>query len=273
MREALSKRESAFGFRIDERSLEQKGVLFSLSILSSRRPDRYFYGIGIESSEDNKSSIPLRMFRVDAKWSIRVSSDLAAEPVIRYRSVKDSYDEQHYTAQPSSNGYSFEKYSRDADRYYSAGLQAIYDNRPAGDFSYSGLVASACVTRVFSESRSIRYGDEYWLYGATLKHHFEIPTGGKSLSLSAKVDGIRIASNRKAPFWDLPTIGGQNLLRGPAWEAFDLKDLKTGYGFELKTDLDDNFAFDFQIAHSREGLQLYVGTSSRLSLLSGEMNR
>jgi outer membrane protein assembly factor BamA len=124
------------------------------------------------------------------------------------------------------------------------------------------------------------------------------------LHLSAETRGVRRINNDAVPFWSLPILGGEDHLRGfpvdrfrdyvtlllsaqyrypifgrfngclfvdfgsaaPAWESFELSDFRTGYGWELLTHISDDFVFKFQVAHGRDGFQLYVGTSTVLDL-------
>jgi hypothetical protein len=107
-----------------------------------------------------------------------------------------------------------------------------------------------------------------------------------------------------AAFWHLPTLGGTEYLRGypadrfrdnvtavasieyhypiyqnlrgsffvdfgsaaSAWEAFELDEFRTGYGWQLESDLDANLRFRFQFAHSREGFQIHFSTFTRFAI-------
>gem|GEM_PF-4087624 len=282
--------EREFRVRFSNDSFLHRAVRFSLSAHDLRRPDRYLYGVGMQSRAYDRTRYTQRDRIVLGKWDVSPYGDWAIDVTASYRYTDATEDKRIRDG------------CCDSEERWGFGAGVMYDDRAFGEFSPYGWKVAGSVARVFS-SRKI--DSDYWKYGGSIQKHFNVYRRTRTFYLSARADGVRRIDDKAVPFWDLPILGGEDYLRGfpadrfrdkvalvftaqysypifqrlngsffvdlgsaaPAWESFELRDFRTGYGWQLESHLDDNFIFRLQLAHSREGLQVYVATATSIDFL------
>ncbi len=282
--------EREYRVRISNESFLHRAVRFSLSVYDLRHPDRYLYGVGMQSNEINRTRYPQRDRIVYGKWDISAFGDWAVDVTASYRHTEAIEDKR--IGDDCCN----------SEERWGVGAGVMYDDRAFGEFSPYGWKVVGSVARVFGSRET---DSDYWKYDGSIKKHFNVYRRTRIFHLSVRADGVRRINNKSVPFWDLPILGGEDYLRGfpvdrfrdnvtlvftaqyrypifqrlsgsffvdfgsaaPEWESFKLQDFRTGYGWQLESHLDDNFIFRLQLAHSREGLQVYVATATSIDLL------
>jgi hypothetical protein len=262
---------------------------------SRSRPDHYIY-VG-----DEAMRFTLKDRVAYSRLSLGIRSEITAGFVASYRY---SYAEQRdcdCSTSPASEVYDEFFRQTGSEERWGAGTEIVFDTRANGDHSPSGWLASGAATRVWG-ARSADV--DYWRSRAEIRRHLHVYAGNRFLSLGARANGVRRIDDEQVPFWELPTLGGDRYLRGfsvdrfrdyvavvfsaqysypifqgfrgllfadfgstaSAWRAFELDRFRTGYGMELSSRLDRNFLFRFQLAHSRDGLRVYLGASTTVDL-------
>jgi outer membrane protein assembly factor BamA len=244
----------------------------------------------MQSNEINRTRYPQRDRIVYGKWDISPYGDWAVDVTASYRHTEAIEDKR--IGDDCCN----------SEERWGVGAGVMYDDRAFGEFSPYGWKVVGSVARVFGSRET---DSDYWKYDGSIQKHFNVYRRTRIFHLSVRADGVRRINNKSVPFWDLPILGGEDYLRGfpvdrfrdnvtlvftaqyrypifqrlsgsffvdfgsaaPEWESFKLQDFRTGYGWQLESHLDDNFIFRLQLAHSREGLQVYVATATSIDLL------
>jgi hypothetical protein len=263
---------------------------FALSVHDLRRPDRWFYGLGIRSGHDDRKGYLQEDRLIRARWSAGTCG---------YVTVGVSGTYRH--TEVSTAGLGLESCNSSAEQW-GVGTEIVYDDRPYADYSAYGWRFAGSIARILG-SREI--DSDYWRYTGSIQRQFNVYRETRVVHLSVIGKGIRSIGDQAVPFWNLPILGGDESLRGfpadrfrdrvtlvftaqyrypifrrfggslfidcgsaaAAWEQLESQQFKIGYGWELESHLDDNFSFRLQLAHSGEGLHVFIGTQTAIDLM------
>ena len=185
-----------------------------------------FYGVGLQSSVDDRSSYDLATTRVRARvdWNAWTRLHLQGAVAFSRHDVHEGEDERYPTAQELFPGVEGLEGRFDFVEY---GAALSWEGRDSGQYASRGTYARAAVRL----AEGVRDTDNaYTKYSFELQHYLPLPGVRRVLALRffSTVTDNRSGPDRPIPLFRLETLGGPNDLRGYRDSRFTDKDIFFG---------------------------------------------
>jgi hypothetical protein len=175
-----------------------------------RDPTRRFFGLGSETEEDDETDYEMRESSVSSDIGYRVLDDLRLAGTMRWRHVRrlkeGDIDDNDDTIDVYGD---IQGVSEDTTDVLALGARLTLDLRDSAAIPSRGLL----VDLLFEAADPNLFGDVRFLrWRAQVVAH--LPIIDDSWISSFRFDYHQVSNTRDTPFWELPTLGGKDRLRG-----------------------------------------------------------